>query len=430
MLQDNLTVNDAGHLAVAGVDTVTLAEQYGTPLYVMDEARLRGNMRVYAEAMRSFPAGSMAYYASKALSFKEIYRIAAEEGIGADVVSGGELYTALAAGFPAEKIGFHGSAKTEAEICYAVESGVGYIIADNPEELRRISRIASEKGVLQQVLLRLTPGIDPHTFDAVNTGRVDSKFGVAIETGQADEFVRFALSLPGLTVKGFHCHIGSQIAEPKPFTDAAEIMTAYMAKIRDELGYTASVLNLGGGIGVPYEEGDPAPDAGAILRDIAAYMKARCAALALPQPAVFVEPGRGIVGDAGVTLYTVENVKTIPGYKSYISIDGGMGDNPRFALYGAIHTVLNASRAGEQADFVADVAGRCCESDDLIRPDARLQHTEAGDTLAVLVTGAYNYAMASNYNRVPRPPIVMLRDGASRVVLRRETYEDLVACDV
>ena len=431
MLHDDLSVNAAGRLCLAGVDTVALAKEFGTPLYVLDEARIRGRMRTYRDAMAAaFPAGSLPLFASKALSFKEIYRIAREEGIGTDIVSGGELYTALAASFPPERMYFHGSSKTVAEIRYGVDAGVGCFIVDNPEELRRISRCASEKGVVQKVLLRLTPGIDPHTFDAVNTGTVESKFGVAIETGQAVDFVRQALSAPGVTLRGYHCHIGSQIPEAQPFYDTIDIMTAFMAKMRDELGFTAPVLNLGGGLAVPYFEGDCTSDPGAVIPEVGDYLRRRCGSLGLPVPQILMEPGRSIVADAGLTLYTVENVKSIPGYAEYAAIDGGMTDNPRYALYGARHSAIVADRAGEPADHRYTVAGRCCESDDLIGVDMPMQRAEIGDTLAVLVTGAYNYSMASHYNRVPKPPVVMVKDGQARIVVRRETYEDLVSCDV
>lgn len=431
MLHDNLSINGDGHLCLAGADAVALAREYGTPLYVLDEERIRRKMRLYADTISAcFPAGSMPLFASKALSFKEMYRIALEEGIGTDIVSGGELYTALSAGFPAERMYFHGSSKTEAEIRYAIDAGIGCFIVDNPVELRRISRIAREKGVTQRVLLRLTPGIDPHTFAAVTTGTVESKFGVAIETGQAVDFVREALEAEGVELRGYHCHIGSQIAEAQPFFDTIDIMTGFIARTRDELGYTAAVLNLGGGLAVPYYEGDVSADPGQVIPLVAEYLKKRCGALSLPVPAVLMEPGRSIVADAGITLYTVQNIKSIPGYADYVAIDGGMTDNPRYALYGSRHSAVVADRAGEPADHIASVAGRCCESDDLIGVKMPMQRAEVGDTLAVLVTGAYNYSMASHYNRVPKPPVVMVRDGQSRIVVRRETYEDIVACDI
>ena len=431
MLQSNHTVNEAGHFSVAGVDTVKLAEKYGTPLYVLDEELIRTQMRRYVSAMKEYlPAGSKPFLASKALSCREIYRIARAEGMGTDIVSSGELYTALSVGFEAENMCFHGSAKTMAEIRYGMESGVGHFVVDNPDELERISKAAVELGVSQRVLLRLTPGIDPHTFEAVNTGKADSKFGMSIETGQAMEITHQALEMPGVVVDGFHCHIGSQIGEATPFLDAVDIMMDFMAKVRGELGFTASVLNLGGGPAVPYGEGEPDADIEGQICAIGEHLEARCKTYDYLLPAVWLEPGRSIVGAAGVTLYTVQNVKTIPGYKNYIAIDGGMTDNPRYALYGARHPALIANRASEPMDFVADLAGRCCESGDLLGEAVSIQTPQTGDTVAVLVTGAYNYSMASNYNRVPRPPIVMLREGEDRLVVRRETFEDLVACDL
>ena len=431
MLQDNHSVNAAGHLTVAGMDTVDLAREFGTPLYVMDEARLRENMHRYADVMRKyFPGGSMPLMASKALCFKEMYRIADSEGIGADVVSAGELYTALAAGFPPEKLYFHGSAKTLAEIRMGVEAGIGCFVVDNFQELHRISQVAGELGVTQKVLLRITPGIDPHTYEAVNTGRVDSKFGVAIETGQAFQITKEALETPNVQLIGFHCHIGSQIFESEPFLDAVDIMTSYIAEIRDRLGYTAEVLNLGGGIAVPYVFRDPKIDLDGYIKAICEHLAKRCRELVLPFPIVLMEPGRSISADAGITLYTVQNIKTIPGYKEYVAVDGGMTDNPRYALYGAEHTAVVANKADEPADQIVTIAGRCCESDALIGENMSIQKAEVDDIIAVLVTGSYNYSMASNYNRVPRPPVVMLRDGKARIVVRRETLEDVVSCDV
>lgn len=431
MLQDNHGINAAGHLTLAGVDVVDLAKEYGTPLYVLDEERIRARMRSYAKTMSEvFPRGSMPLMASKALCFKEMYRIADSEGIGADIVSGGELYTALAAGFPAEKLCFHGSAKTMDEIRQGVKAGVGFFVVDNEEELLRVSRVAGECGTEQAVLLRITPGIDPHTFEAVNTGRVDCKFGAAIETGQALELTAKALAAPHIQVKGFHCHIGSQIFEPQPILDAVDIMTQFMADVRRELGFTAERLNLGGGVAVPYVAGQPSVDIAAFLRRVGEHLTARCEARELPVPAVFVEPGRSLVADAGITLYTVQSIKSITGYKDYVAIDGGMTDNPRYALYGSEYTALVANRAAEPADYIATVAGRCCESGDLIGEDMPIQRARVDDILAVLVTGAYNYSMASNYNRVPCPPVVMIRDGQARVVVRRQTYEDIAALDL
>ncbi|MBE6948873.1 MAG: diaminopimelate decarboxylase [Ruminococcaceae bacterium] len=431
MLYKNLSVNNEGHLTIAGVDSVYLAKKYGTPLYVMDEELVRHRCRIQQSAIEKYCApGSMILFASKALSMKEMYRIAKQENIGVDVVSSGELYTALSVDFPAEKIFFHGSSKTDFDISYGIDNGIGYFIVDNVEELEAISEYAGKKDVTQNILLRLAPGIDPHTFEAVKTGKVDSKFGVAIETGQAMEITEKALNTPNVQLMGFHCHIGSQIFDIEPFCDGADIMLGFMKEVKDKFGFETEILNIGGGLGVKYVEGEPEIDYHQCIVDACKYVNDKCDEKGLRQPILLMEPGRSIVADAGVTLYTVNSTKTIPGYKSYIAVDGGMGDNPRFALYGAKHSALIANKASEPADFHCTLAGRCCESDDVICEDIDIQKAERGDIAAVLTTGAYNYSMASNYNRVCRPPIVMLKGGEDRVVVRRETFDDLTACDL
>lgn len=431
MLQDNLTINESGNLVFGGANTVEMAGKYGTPLYLMDENRLRENCRRYIRAMKeNYVEGSMPLYASKALSVKEIYRIVASEGLGADVVSIGELHTALLAGFPPEKLYFHGNVKKYEEIAFAMDRGIGCIVADNETELCDIERAAGERGITQRILIRLAPGIDPHTFEKIKTGSVDSKFGAAIATGQALEITKKALSLKNVRLEGFHCHIGSQIFECKPFCDTADIMLSFMVEVREKFGFTAPVLNLGGGFGARYLNTDPVIDYEKNIADVASHVKARCTEHNFPQPVVYMEPGRGIVGDAGITLYTVQSVKCIPGHKNYVSVDGGMTDNPRYTLYGAPYSMVIANRAGEPHDFEATLAGRCCESGDILGEGFMMKKPEVGDTLAVLATGAYNYSMSMNYNRVPRAPIVMVKDGKDRVVVRRETLDDLVACDL
>ena len=431
MLYDNLSVNAAGHLAIAGIDACDLAAEFGTPLYVLDEDRVRANCRTYIEAVRTYlPKGSMPLYASKALSFKGIYPVIADEGMGADVVSGGEIATALAAGFPASKLYFHGSNKTDAEIAYGVENGVGCFIVDNTNELAVLSREATQRGVVQNILLRVTVGLDPHTLAAINTGRVDSQFGVPIETGQALAFVREALATPGVDVLGFHSHIGSQIFEPDSFCDQVDRLLAFACDMRDELGFVASTFNLGGGFGVPYVEGDPKVDIAGNIAAIAEHLRTGCDHASYPMPRVLLEPGRSIVADAGTTLYTAGGTKTIEGYRSYVMVDGGMTDNPRYALYKSAYTVLNASRASKPADFACTLAGRCCESGDRIAEDILIQQPTRGDIIAVLTTGAYNFAMSSNYNRVMRPALVMIHDGKARLAIRRQTVDDLLALEV
>lgn len=429
MLSDNIGRTPEGVLTIAGQEVTRLAAEYGTPLYLMDEQRIRSNCRMYLKAFReNFPEDSLPLYASKAASFKQIYRIMAEEGMGVDVVSSGELYTALAAGFPAERIHFHGNCKTDADIAYGVASGIGCFIADNREELLALEKTAAGAGVTQAILLRVTPGIDPHTYEAVSTGKVDSKFGAAVETGQAMELVKLALAQPHLKLLGLHCHVGSQVFGEDVYQRTIDIMAAFLAEIRDETGAVLEELNLGGGYGVRYTEEDEAIDIPARLREVALHLRRETEKHGLPMPRFLMEPGRSIVADAGMTLYTVGSIKRIPGYKQYAAVDGGMTDNPRYALYQSRYTVYHGSKTGPTERF--DVVGRCCESGDIIQPHVELPaDTCRGDILAVCTTGAYNYSMASNYNRLPRPPIVMLMPEGSYTAVRRETFADLTALD-
>ena len=429
MLSDNIGRTPEGVLTIAGQEVTRLAAEYGTPLYLMDEQRIRSNCRMYLKAFReNFPEDSLPLYASKAASFKQIYRIMAEEGMGVDVVSSGELYTALAAGFPAERIHFHGNCKTDADIAYGVASGIGCFIADNREELLALEKTAAGAGVTQAILLRVTPGIGPHTYEAVSTGKVDSKFGAAVETGQAMELVKLALAQPHLKLLGLHCHVGSQVFGEDVYQRTIDIMAAFLAEIRDETGAVLEELNLGGGYGVRYTEEDEAIDIPARLREVALHLRRETEKHGLPMPRFLMEPGRSIVADAGMTLYTVGSIKRIPGYKQYAAVDGGMTDNPRYALYQSRYTVYHGSKTGPTERF--DVVGRCCESGDIIQPHVELPaDTCRGDILAVCTTGAYNYSMASNYNRLPRPPIVMLTPEGSYTAVRRETFADLTALD-
>ena len=431
LISDNLSVGENGRLFFRGHDTVELAEKYSTPLYLMDEVRLRENMGMYVKAFReSFGPGSLPIYAGKANSFKRIYQIAKEEGMGIDAVSAGELYTAMKAGFPMERAFFQGNNKTDWDIAFAMDLGVGYFVVDNREELDAIAAIAAEKGIRQKLLLRLTPGIDPHTYDAVATGKVDSKFGTAIETGQARQMLEHTLSLPSIDLRGLHCHVGSQVFGEDVFERSADIMLEFMARCKRDYGLDLEILDLGGGYGVRYVAEDGYVDIPAAIAMVAGHMKAVCARLGMKLPRVIMEPGRSIVADAGLTLYTVGTVKKIPGYKNYVSVDGGMSDNPRYALYRSKYTVLLASRPEAEADLFCDVVGRCCESDDVIQPQVLLPEPERGEILAVCTTGAYNYSMASNYNRLPRPAVVMLTETGHYLAVRRESLEDLVRNDV
>ena len=433
MLCSNIGINESGHLTFAGEDTVRLAAHYKTPLYLMDEDRIRENCRVYKTAMeRAFGAGSFPLYASKAASFKRMYTIMQEEKMAIDVVSAGEIATAKRAGFSMERAFFHGNNKTDADISYAMAANVGYFVADHEEELENISREAKSRGIRQKVLLRLTPGIDPHTYEAVATGKVDSKFGVAIETGQADHFVQHALSLPNLRLMGYHCHVGSQVFDEdgSVYHNAAKIMMTFAVEMKKKYGAELQVLDLGGGYGVRYTDADPQVNIPENIEQLAGTIKSLCEELSLPMPAVLLEPGRSIVADAGLTIYTAGSTKSIPGYKNYVPVDGGMTDNPRYALYGSKYTVYLANRANEEANFRCDVVGRCCESGDIIQPNVLLPEPKRGDLIAVCTTGAYNYSMASNYNRIPRPPVVMLSGGKPTLAVRRETVDDLTALDM
>ena len=431
MIYENLGINHLGHLTFAGVDTTQLAEQYATPLMLMDENRLRMRCREYRDAMsRYLPAGSKPFYASKALSFKEIYRIMVQENMGIDVVSCGELHTAYSAGFPMEKACFHGNSKTDADIAFAMERKIGYIVSDVAAEIDAIDREAEKRGICQKVLLRLSPGIDPHTHAKISTGSIDCKFGAVIENGQAEALVKHTLSKQHIALAGYHCHIGSQIFDHKPFCNAAVIMLNFTAHIQKTLGYAAQVVNLGGGMAVPYTEAEPAVDYAANIRTVGKLIESTCRELGISEPMIFMEPGRSIVADSGITLYTVTGTKQIPGFKNYAAVDGGMTDNPRYTLYEAAYTVLPASRMQEHRDFICTVAGRCCESGDLIQENVALPTPNRGDLVAVLTTGAYNYSMASHYNRLPKPPVVMVRNGESFVAVRGETYEDLTQYDL
>ncbi|MCR5109693.1 MAG: diaminopimelate decarboxylase [Ruminococcus sp.] len=430
-VSENLGVNEKGHLTVSGTDTVDLAAEYGTPLYVMDEEMVRKNCRRFNDSMKKFygEKGEV-HYAGKAFSCMEMCRIVASEGIGLDAVSIGELYTALKAGFPMEKIGFHGNNKTDAELEFAVENGVGHIIVDNISELQRLEAIAADKGRKPAVMFRIKPGIDAHTHDFVKTGQIDSKFGFALETGEAFEAVKEALNCENLTLAGLHCHIGSQIFDIAPFEEAAKVMLGFIAKIKAELGYEVPGLNLGGGFGIKYMEKDDPQPFEVFLERVSAVVKGECEKLGLTQPFMYIEPGRSIAAPAGLTLYTVGARKEIPNIRTYISVDGGMADSPRYILYKSEYEAIVANKANEERTEKVTIAGKCCESGDLIGENMSLQHAESGDIIAVCATGAYNYSMSSNYNRLQKPAVVFVNKGTSRIAVKRETLDDIIRNDV
>lgn len=428
MLYENLSTNNKGHLCFAGLDCVELAHEFGTPSYILDEEKIRERCKLYQNALKNnFDENSLPLFAGKALCFKELYRILKEENMGIDVVSSGEIFTAKETGFPLDKAFFHGNNKTIQDINFAIENRVGYFVCDNKSELHMLDVIASKNKVCQKVLIRITPGIDPHTHAKINTGKVDSKFGVAIETGQAIELVKFALNLKNICLVGFHCHIGSQIFEVEPFLDAAKIMIEFIAKVKTDFNHKIKILNLGGGMGVPYTNKDPQIDYAKYIEQIAQVVKAQSLSLKIDMPSIMLEPGRSIVADAGITLYSVGNIKEITGLKNYVSVDGGMTDNPRYTLYESPYTVLNASRINQEDSYICSIAGRCCESGDLIQENIKIARPQINDILAVITTGAYNYSMASNYNAIPKPPIIIIKNGQARIAVKRQTFEDLTS---
>ncbi|MBQ9851242.1 MAG: diaminopimelate decarboxylase [Clostridia bacterium] len=430
-VSDCISINEKGHLTIGSADTVELAKEFGTPVYVFDENEIRNNLRAFRGSIEENYGGrGLVCYASKAFSCKEIYRICKQENVGIDVVSGGELYTALSVGFPAENIVFHGNNKTPDELRMAVENGVGRIVVDNLTELERLNAIACEAGKTVGIMMRIKPGVDAHTHDFIKTGQIDSKFGFALETGEALSAVKAALGMPSLKLRGLHCHIGSQIFDISPFELAAQVMLGLYKQIKDETGTELEELNLGGGFGIRYVDGDTPVPYGEYMKSVSAVVRAETEKLGLKMPFILIEPGRSVVGAAGLTLYTVGAVKNIPDIRTFVSVDGGMADNPRYALYKADYQVICANKANEAKDMTVTVAGKCCESGDLIQENTKLQTVEAGDILAVLSTGAYNYSMASNYNRIPKPPVVMVNNGEARIAVRRETYEDVASCDV
>ena len=431
MICKNLARNDAGELTFAGVGITKLAEKYGTPLYLYDEERIREKCRIYLDALKAeFGENCQVMYASKAASFKRIYEIVNSEGLGIDVVSMGEIYTAIKAGFPLKNAYFHSNNKTDEDIRYAIENGVGRFVVDNEEELYAIDKIARGLGKRQSVLLRITPGIDPHTYAAVATGLVDSKFGSSIETGQAEEITALALTLENISLEGFHCHVGSQLFDEEVYLMTSRVMLGFIKNIYDRLGYMAKSLDIGGGFGVRYLPEHPEYDIADAIHKIAGFIKKECENLGISVPKISLEPGRSIVADAGMTVYTVGTVKRIRGYKSYVSVDGGMTDNPRFALYNAPYTLLPIIYNGEET-FEVTVVGRCCESGDIIQEKVQMPKSIGrGDLIACLTTGAYNYSMASNYNRIPRPPVVMLSGGKDYLAVRRESVEDIASLDI
>jgi len=422
-------INAAGRLSIGGCDAVELAHQFGTPLYVLDEALVRRNCAEYRDALAAVAPSSQVMFASKALLCSAVARLVASEGLGVDVASGGELHTALKAGLDGSQLLLHGNYNSPDEMRQALQAGVGRLVVDSLDELPAWSTMAGELGLRAPILIRVNPNVKPKTNTKISTGQIDSKFGLSIQSGFALDAVKQSLALPHLELLGVHCHIGSQVLGWQAFAAAAGEIGDFLLAAKEATGWTAQQVNLGGGLGIRYLAEHEPPSITEFVNQVVPPLLAKLDEHGLPSPQVLLEPGRSIVGEAGVTLYTVGPVKTIPEVRTYVSVDGGLSDNPRPEMYGAEYEVFLANRPGAEADTVVTVAGKHCETDTLFR-DVKLPLPQTGDILVVQSTGAYNYAMASNYNRLPRPAMVLVNDGRADLIVRRETYDDLLRCDL
>lgn len=423
-------VNKDGHLEIGGVDAVSLAKEFGTPLYVYDVALIRERARGFKQAFVEEKVKAQVAYASKAFSTVAMVQLAEEEGLSLDVVSGGELYTAITAGFPPEKIHFHGNNKSRQELEMALEQQIGCIVIDNFYEIELLKTICNEKRAMANILLRVTPGIEAHTHDYILTGQEDSKFGFDLQNGQAEKALTSVLGYEYFQVLGLHCHIGSQIFETTGFLLAAQKIVGKLAEWKERLGFEATVLNLGGGFGIRYTKEDEPNSPSQYVREIIIEVKSLTQEHGMNMPEIWIEPGRSLVGDAGITLYKAGSSKEVPGVRKYLAVDGGMSDNIRPALYQAKYEAVLANRPLAQTRETVSIAGKCCESGDMLIWDLPLPETVDEDILAVFCTGAYGYSMANNYNRLPRPAVVFVENGTATLVVKRETYEDLVRLDL
>jgi len=429
MLLGTQRVNPRGHLEIGGVDTTDLAAGFGTPLYVVDEAAFRSRARAYLAAFRArYPRVQVAY-AAKAFLCAGFCRIVEEEGLNLDVASGGELFTALHAGFPPSRISLHGNNKSDEELQLALDASVGQVVVDNFHELERLTALVRGRETPQAVLLRVAPGVDPRTHRRISTGQVDTKFGFDVGGGAALAAISRVLEIEGLRLVGLHSHVGSQLLDTDCHRASAAIMVELLAEAKREFGVELAELNLGGGLGIRYLQEQRPPSLEEFAEAVTGVLKEKLDEAGLAWPTLGLEPGRSLIGEAGTTLYTIGSIKEIPGIRIYVTVDGGLSDNPRPALYEAKHEVISAGKADQPHDRVVTVAGKHCETDTLF-PGVTLADPQPGDLLAVQSTGAYNYAMASNYNRFRRPAVVLVNDGQASLLVRRETYEDLVLHDV
>lgn len=423
-------VNEQGNLEIGGCDATQLAATYGTPLYVYDEQQIRTKCREFVEAFSNTGFTFQVAYASKAFCTMAMCKLVEEEGLSLDVVSGGELYTALQAGFPVERIHFHGNNKSYDEIVMALDAKIGCFVVDNFYELHMLSQLGEERNEKIAVLLRVTPGVEAHTHEYITTGQIDSKFGFDVQNGQALEAIQFSYESKHLHLLGVHSHIGSQIFETEGFLVAVKRLTGLLGEAKKKLGYLPEVLNVGGGFGIRYVEGDTPQSADTYIKAITDVVRVELTAHEIPLPEIWIEPGRSIVGDAGTTLYRIGSQKNIPNVRKYIAVDGGMTDNLRPALYDAQYEAAIANKMNAPATEVVSIAGKCCESGDMLIWDVKLPEAAAGDILAVPSTGAYGYSMANNYNRIARPAVVFVKEGEAELVVRRETYAEVVGHDL
>lgn len=433
--RETLKVNDKNHLEIGGADCVDLVKKFGTPLYVYDEKQIRDMCSIYRNTIeKEYDGNGTVCYASKAFSCLAIYKIVQSENLGVDVVSGGELYTAIKAGFDTSKIYMHGNNKLEKELILALDNKVGTIVADGYGEIDMIDKLAAERGIKQNILLRINPGIVAHTvIKAAQTAKPDSKFGFPIADGYAEAITKYTLSKEHIILNGFHCHIGSQIFDKESYKLAVDKMTSYVKDIKDKYGFEANELSFGGGFGIWYTNEQPIVSVegySEYVKAVTDELKIKCAELGLKRPRICFEPGRSIVGEAGITLYTVGAIKEISGIKKYVAVDGGMGDNPRYALYKSKYTALLANRVNDKPTEIVTIAGKCCESGDIVCSDVTLPKANVGDIVAILSTGAYCYSMASNYNRNPVPPAILVKDGKAQYIIKPQTYEDMIRNDV
>lgn len=424
------SINDLGVLQIGQVDTVELAKVYGTPLFVYDTSLIRQRARAFIQTFKKANVKAEVAYASKAFSSIAMYQLAAEENLSLDVVSGGELFTAIRAGFPVERIHFHGNNKSDKEIMFAITSKIGCIVVDNFHEIDRLKAIASEQNVVVRILLRVTPGIEAHTHDYITTGQADSKFGFDLMNGQADQAFQSVKDHSSIHLLGMHCHIGSQIFDTVAFSLAAKKLMNKMKDWHQKDDFICEVLNLGGGFGIRYTEEDDPLEPSVYVEDMIKTIRDELSKVDYPMPEIWIEPGRSLVGDAGTTLYTIGSQKEIPSTRTYLAVDGGMSDNIRPALYQAKYDAAIANNMLSTADTTYTIAGKCCESGDKLIEEINLPKANAGDYLAVFCTGAYGYSMASNYNRLAKPAVVFVENGNHRLVIKRESLEDLIRLDV